>query len=68
MKLCPEVSRIIAYEIISDRIGHQRLWAHWSPKMLIDEHEKKVKSARILVERLKEEDSVLDSVASEEKT
>jgi uncharacterized phage-like protein YoqJ len=37
---CPEVSRTVLHEVITKRLGYQKLWACWVAKMLTDDHKK----------------------------
>lgn len=69
-ELCPEISRTVVHEIVSDRLKYRKLCARWVPKMLTEEHKNnRVSAAREFLERYETEgETFLNSVVTGDET
>jgi hypothetical protein len=53
---CPEVSKTVLHEIVTKRLGSQKLCMHWVLKILTDDHKiNRVDAAQAFLERYKDQ-------------
>jgi histone-lysine N-methyltransferase SETMAR len=67
---CPEVSRTVLHETVTERLRYRKLCARWVPKMLTDDQKKnRVAAAQAFLARYEDQgDDFLDCIVTGDET